>query len=44
MKQTDITKAFANIKMSFSMEWLNVTDEIQDLCLSIVRKKHLMSA
>lgn len=36
VQNINIENALANIKMSFQMEGLNITDEIQKLCLSVI--------
>ena len=36
VQNVNIENALANLKMSFQMEGLNVTDEIQKLCLSVI--------
>ena len=36
VQNINIENALANLKMSFQMEGLNMTDEIQKLCLSVI--------
>ena len=36
VQNINIENALANLKMSFQMEGLNITDEIQKLCLSVI--------